>query len=354
MKHYNKQHSEFAKQFEAVPLCRLHNCDESCKPHNKTKNRYQNIVAYDHTRVKLEPLKEKEKSDYINANYIEGHSGENVYIATQAPKSETINDFWRMILSHKSPAVIMLSNLKEQGKVKCVQYWPEKQSHSYGGIHVEVIETEHYADYVIRKLIIAYGKEEHQLLHMHFTSWPDHGCPEYPTMLLNFCHRFRNLILYENQPPVVVHCSAGVGRTGTFIVIDAMIQLIKEKQIVDIYNYFEIIRQNRIQMIQTVEQYKFVYSSIYECVCCGYTGIAATSLSATLKKLLSQKDERGKFLMEEEFERLNRVTPLLDEKYFVNSLKHINMAKNRFPEILASKSLINSLNFFNGDALCIP
>lgn len=320
------KNSDIVKQFKSVPLGQIHACEEALR--NKAKNRYQNIIAYDHTRVELPPIK-NEKSDYINANFIQGYSGKVTYIAAQAPKNETIFDFWRMILDQKPSAVIMLTNLKEGDKPKCAQYWPEKKSENYHGIIVEVTDKQEFADYVIRKMVVTHSEVQHNFFHMHFTSWPDHGCPEFPTMLLNFCHRFRQIVPYDDPSQVVVHCSAGVGRTGTFIVIDAMIKLIKEQQVVDIYNYFENIRQDRYQMIQTADQYLFTYHAIYEVISCGYTGASVPSFPLYLKDLLTKKNSAGKFLMEEEFQRLNNVTPVFPESYYATAVKNNNADKNR-------------------------
>ncbi|XP_057313832.1 tyrosine-protein phosphatase Lar-like [Hydractinia symbiolongicarpus] len=331
--------SDIVKQYKSVPMERLHDCEVGLMSQNKDKNRYLNVTAYDHTRVVLQEITGEETSDYINANYIQNYSGEVEYIAAQGPKKETIFDFWRMVLGEKPAAVIMLTNIVEDGKPKCAQYWPKNNGKRvYNGIEVEVMEVQVYADYVIRKMKVSYEYNKHQFMHLHFTSWPDHGCPEYPTLLLNFCYRVRQLIPYESGKQLLVHCSAGVGRTGSYIIIDAMLHLMKTKHLVDIYNYFESIRQNRVQMVQTVEQYKFVHSAIYEALCCGYTGVAASIFPETFRNLISKK-QGGKFLLEIEFERLNSVNIPFGEGNFKTAMLEENASKNRYPDILAGDFL---------------
>ena len=339
LKHKDYKNSDLAKQYKSVPSESIHATNEAVKTVNRAKNRYQNITAYDHTRVKLKTFTGNEKSDYINANYIENYHGKISYIASQAPKVSDIYDFWRMILGEKPPAIVMLTNLVENGKSKCTQYWPESGKGSYDGIDVSVYETNAFADYVIRKMEIRYEKQVHTLLHFHFTSWPDHGCPEYPTMLLNFCYRFRQLISYDRSPSVI-HCSAGVGRTGTMIVIDTMLHLIKQENIVDIYNYFEAMRQNRSHMVQTLDQYLFIYNAIYEVLCCGDTDISSSVFVKTYKDLMSGKVD-GQFKMKLEFEKLNEVTPSLKNEQLSVALKTENKKKNRDQTILPRKYILS-------------
>ncbi|XP_057314378.1 receptor-type tyrosine-protein phosphatase F-like isoform X2 [Hydractinia symbiolongicarpus] len=335
LEHKDNVGSDIVKQFKSVPLEHLHEHEVGLKPENAEKNRYLNITAYDHTRVVLQKITGKETSDYINANYIQNYSGQVEYIAAQGPKKGTTFDFWRMVLGEKPAAIVMLANIVEDGRPKCAQYWPmDNGKEVYNGIEVEVTEVQVYADYVIRKIKVGYESNKHQLIHMHFTSWPDHGCPEYPTLLLNFCYRVRQLIPYESRKQILVHCSAGVGRTGTYIIIDAMLHLVRTKKCVDIYNYFESIRQDRVQMVQRVEQYTFVYSAIYEALCCGYTEIMSSAFSDTFQHLISTK-EAGKLLVELEFERLNSVNFPFGEHHYVAALLEENTVKNRYPNILA-------------------
>ncbi|XP_057314367.1 receptor-type tyrosine-protein phosphatase S-like isoform X2 [Hydractinia symbiolongicarpus] len=336
LEHNDNVSSDIVKQFKSIPLEHLYHNEVGSEPENKDKNRYLNITAYDHTRVVLQKINGKETSDYINANYIRNYNGQVEYIAAQGPKKGTIFDFWRMVLGEKPSAIVMLTKISEEGKRKCEQYWPINNGKEvFNGIAVEVIDVQVYADYVIRKIKVCYENNKHQITHFHFTSWPHHGCPDYPTLLLNFCYRVRQLIPYESGKQLLVHCSAGVGRTGSYIIIDAMLHLVRTKQLVDIYNYFESIREDRVQIVQKIEQYKFVYSAIYEALCCGNTGIMSSEFQTTSRELISKK-RNGKFLLENEFERLNSVNIPFREENYKAALLEKNAAKNRYPNILAS------------------
>ncbi|XP_047146166.1 uncharacterized protein LOC105847048 [Hydra vulgaris] len=330
-------YKDLMTQYESVSKNKIYPHTEATKyPH---KNRYANIVPYDHSLVKLVSDFTNENT-YINANYIPSYSKKVTYIATQAPKNETIVDFWRMIFQEKPKAVIMLTNLVENDKIKSAQYWPESNE-EYGSLNVCVIKTENFADYIIRYISLNFKEVNHHFIHMQFTSWLDNGCPEYPTMLLYFCHRFRCLVPYSDKSLTVVHCSAGVGRTGVFILLDEMLQLIKSEQKVDIFNYFETIRQNRMQMVQSKEQYIFVYDAIYEAVTCGQTGISISNFPTTLNNLLMKDFSSGKKLIEDEFKILKSISPVR-ESCSETAMKAENLGKNQYSQILPGDNLLVS------------
>ncbi|XP_065670304.1 receptor-type tyrosine-protein phosphatase F-like isoform X2 [Hydra vulgaris] len=340
-----KDCTELIAQFESVPANKIYTHIEASK--YPKKNRYANILPYDHSLVKLVPDFSNNENTYINANYIHSYSKKFTYIATQAPNNETIVDFWRMIFHEKPKAIVMLTNLVENGKTKCAQYWPESNE-EYGGLNVCVTKTENFADYIIRYISLNFKEVDHHFIQMQFTSWPDNGCPEYPTMLLNFCHRFRCLVPYSDKSLTVVHCSAGVGRTGTFITVDEMLRLINTVQKVDIFNYFEAIRQNRMQMIQTKEQYIFVYDAIYEAVTCGQTGISISNFPTTLNKLLKKDSSTGKTLIEEELKILKSIAPVQESCCFKTALLNENLKKNRYLQILPGEdALVSSEPYLN-------
>ena len=307
IEYYNKQRKaefkDIVEQFGRIPLTTIHSTKEAEKTSNKSKNRYCDIIPYDHSRVKLQ----SKRYDYINANYIHDPSGKVRYIAAQAPINDTINDFLIMIIEQKIPAVIMLTNLVENGKNKSAQYWPKKTTQNLHGITVEILDIEQNADYIIRTLRLKRDGSYHNVEHFQFISWPDHGCPLYATMLLGFHRRFRQIITFEELSPILVHCSAGIGRTGTFILVDAMIKLAEKKNKIDVYSYFEMIRQDRMKMIQTAEQYIFVYDAICESLCCGNTSIKTENFHAVLTNMLTSKNNNGKSVMEEEFRKLQGI-----------------------------------------------
>ncbi|XP_051567767.1 receptor-type tyrosine-protein phosphatase T-like isoform X4 [Myxocyprinus asiaticus] len=241
----------FKEEYEGLAEGQTAPWETAKKDENRNKNRYGNIIAYDHTRVRLQLLEGDPHSDYINANYIDGYHRPRHYIATQGPMQETVRDFWRMIWQENSASIVMVTNLVEVGRVKCVRYWPD-ETEVYGDIKVTLIETEPLAEYVIRTFTVQ-KKGHHEIREIrqfHFTSWPDHGVPCYATGLLGFIRQVKFL----NPPdagPIVVHCSAGAGRTGCFIAVDIMLDMAESEGVVDIFNCIRELRSQRVNMVQT-------------------------------------------------------------------------------------------------------
>uniref|UniRef100_A0A8B9ITR0 protein-tyrosine-phosphatase n=1 Tax=Amazona collaria TaxID=241587 RepID=A0A8B9ITR0_9PSIT len=263
----------FKEEYEALPEGQTASWDTAKEDENRNKNRYGNIISYDHSRVRLQLLDGDPHSDYINANYIDGYHRPRHYIATQGPMQETVKDFWRMIWQENSASVVMVTNLVEVGRVKCVRYWPD-DTEVYGDIKVTLIETEPLAEYVIRTFTVQKKgyHEIREIRQFHFTSWPDHGVPCYATGLLGFVRQVKFL----NPPeagPIVVHCSAGAGRTGCFIAIDIMLDMAENEGVVDIFNCVRELRSQRVNLVQTEEQYVFVHDAILEACLCGNTAI---------------------------------------------------------------------------------
>ena len=327
---------ELIRQFNEVPMGSVMKTCTGKLAINKIKNRYLNIVPFDHTRVQLPITNIEKENDYINGSYIRGPYKEKTYISTQAPKLETISDFWRMVYFQESPLIVMLTNLREEGKVKCTQYWPSENEETYSDVTITLKDEKQFPDFIKRELKVKYQEKLHNVTQLHFTSWPDFGCPEYPTVLLNFCQQVRKEFPYSLERPIIVHCSAGVGRSGTYILIDAMLQVIAQEQKVDIYNYFEILRQDRMQMVQTAEQYLFVYGAVYEFICCGNTSIDSSKLTVTLRQALKHQVD-GKSKLYKEFEKQHEILPSFNKSHYVNATLQDNVHKNRNPDILARK-----------------
>uniref|UniRef100_A0A8C7B5M3 protein-tyrosine-phosphatase n=1 Tax=Neovison vison TaxID=452646 RepID=A0A8C7B5M3_NEOVI len=253
---------------------------------NKPKNRYANVIAYDHSRVILQPIEGIVGSDYINANYVDGYRRQNAYIATQGPLPETFGDFWRMVWEQRSATIVMMTRLEEKSRIKCDQYWPNRGTETYGFIQVTLLDTIELATFCVRTFSLHKNgsSEKREVRQFQFTAWPDHGVPEYPTPFLAFLRRVKTC----NPPdagPVVVHCSAGVGRTGCFIVIDAMLERIKPEKTVDVYGHVTLMRSQRNYMVQTEDQYVFIHEALLEAVGCGNTEVPARSLYAYIQKL---------------------------------------------------------------------
>ncbi|XP_078712282.1 receptor-type tyrosine-protein phosphatase beta-like [Lampetra fluviatilis] len=233
---------------------------------NRTKNRYTNILPFDVTRVKLASVEDIPHSDYINANYIKGHSSSREYIAAQGPLAGTREDFWRMVWEQKVNQIVMLTNCVERGQPKCECYWPmDITPVRYGDIGLVMEWDKPSPEWTIRHLLVKNHKtdEMRPLYHFHFTAWPDHGVPDTTDSLTNFVRIFRTHVNTTNKGgPIVVHCSAGVGRTGTFISLDHLLQDIDKKPEIDIYGIVHDMRMSRVLMVQTEMQYIFIHKCI--------------------------------------------------------------------------------------------
>ncbi|XP_031711079.1 receptor-type tyrosine-protein phosphatase S isoform X5 [Anarrhichthys ocellatus] len=322
-----------SQEYESIDPSQQFTWEHSNLEVNKPKNRYANVIAYDHTRVVLAPIEGVLGSDYINANYIDGYRKQNAYIATQGPLAETFGDFWRMVWEQRAASVVMMTRLEEKSRIKCDQYWPSRGTETYGMIQVTLLDTMELATFCVRTLSLhkSGSSERREVRQFQFTAWPDHGVPEYPTPFLNFLRRVKAC----NPPdagPIIAHCSAGVGRTGCFIVIDAMLERIRHERTVDIYGHVTLMRSQRNYMVQTEDQYSFIHEALLEAVACGNTEVAARSLFSYMQKL--SKVEPGEHItgMELEFKRLANTKAHTSR--FVTANLPCNKFKNRLVNIM--------------------
>lgn len=231
-------------------------------PCNRPKNRFTNILPYDHSRFKLQPVDDEEGSDYINANYVPGFNSPREFIVTQGPLHCTRDDFWRMCWESNSRAIVMLTRVIEKGREKCDHYWPyDTLPVYYGDISVTLLNDTHYPDWVISEFIMCRGEQQRMIRHFHFTTWPDFGVPNPPQTLIRFVRSFRERI-GPDQRPIVVHCSAGVGRSGTFIALDRILQAINHTDVVDIFGIVYAMRKERVWMVQTEQQYICIHQCL--------------------------------------------------------------------------------------------
>ncbi|XP_062382168.1 receptor-type tyrosine-protein phosphatase H-like [Sardina pilchardus] len=238
---------------------------EAALPDNKSKNRFIDILPYDCSRVKLSTR--GQNSDYINANFIPGYGGKKMeYIAAQGPLSSTVSDFWRMIWEQNSERIVMVTNCVENGKAKCDQYWPQGPSPCrHGDLLISMTSERKDSNWTVRVLIVKNEakSEERRVKHFHFTTWPDHGVPNGTEELIQFCGHIRQHIdSSQSSGPTVVHCSAGVGRTGTLIALDVLLQQVEREQAVDIAGIVHRMRRHRPRMVQTESQYIFLHQCI--------------------------------------------------------------------------------------------
>ncbi|NXH83501.1 PTPRA phosphatase, partial [Edolisoma coerulescens] len=334
----------FREEFNALPACPIQaTCEAASKEENKEKNRYVNILPYDHSRVHLTPVEGVPDSDYINASFINGYQEKNKFIAAQGPKEETVNDFWRMIWEQNTATIVMVTNLKERKECKCAQYWPDQGCWTYGNIRVSVEDVTVLVDYTVRKFCIQQvgdvtnKKPQRLVTQFHFTSWPDFGVPFTPIGMLKFLKKVKTCNP-QYAGAIVVHCSAGVGRTGTFIVIDAMLDMMHAERKVDVYGFVSRIRAQRCQMVQTDMQYVFIYQALLEHYLYGDTELEVTSLEIHLQKIYNKVPGTSSNGLEEEFKKLTSIK-IQNDKMRTGNLP-ANMKKNRVLQIIPCEACL--------------
>uniref|UniRef100_A0A8C1GA81 Tyrosine-protein phosphatase non-receptor type n=1 Tax=Cyprinus carpio TaxID=7962 RepID=A0A8C1GA81_CYPCA len=273
----------FWEEFEVLQQqeCKLlYPRKEGQRPENKNKNRYKNILPFDTTRVQIkEADPDVAGSDYINANYIRSMNEEGrhmdegkVFIATQGCLQNTILDFWKMVYQENTHVIVMTTKEMERGRNKCVRYWPDLNStKEFGKVCVKNIEEHTAQDYIRRELeVTRLDRREPPrcIWHYQYLSWPDHGVPNEPGGVLSFLEQVnRTQSAIPESGPIVVHCSAGIGRTGTIIVIDILIDIINRQGLdcdIDIPKTIQRVRQQRSGMVQTEAQYKFIYMAVQQ------------------------------------------------------------------------------------------
>ncbi|XP_028302170.1 tyrosine-protein phosphatase non-receptor type 9 isoform X2 [Gouania willdenowi] len=258
------------------------NFDNSKKLANQMKNRYSDVLCLDHSRVRLCQLSddEDETSDYINASFMDGYKKNNAYIATQGPLPKTFGDFWRMVWEQMVLIIVMTTRVVERGRVKCGQYWPleEGRTEQYGYFLVKNTQMQLFQDFKLSHLELynTQSGERREVYHYLYVSWPDFGVPKSASAMLDFrelVHQRREAVVKilgsswtgsPGGPPVVVHCSAGIGRTGTFCTLDICLSRLEDIGTIDVRQTVRRMRTQRAFSIQTWEQYYFCYTAVIE------------------------------------------------------------------------------------------
>nr|XP_045004375.1 receptor-type tyrosine-protein phosphatase eta [Jaculus jaculus] len=271
--YFKKQQADsncgFAEEYEDLKLVGISLPKYAAElAENRGKNRYNNVLPYDISRVKLS-VQTHSADDYINANYMPGYHSKKDFIATQGPLPNTLKDFWRMVWEKNVYAIVMLTKCVEQGRTKCEEYWPSKQAQDYGDVTVAMTSEVVLPEWTVRDFTVknTQTSESHPLRQFHFTSWPDHGVPDTTDLLINFRYLVRDYMKQSPpESPILVHCSAGVGRTGTFIAIDRLIYQIENENTVDVYGIVYDLRMHRPLMVQTEDQYVFLNQCVLDII----------------------------------------------------------------------------------------
>uniref|UniRef100_A0AAZ3P1E8 protein-tyrosine-phosphatase n=1 Tax=Oncorhynchus tshawytscha TaxID=74940 RepID=A0AAZ3P1E8_ONCTS len=247
-------------------------------PDNGERNRFRDVVPYEENRVELVPNKEN-NTGYINASHIKVGGEEWHYIATHGPLANTSADFWQMVWEQGVNVIAMVTAEEEGGRSKSHRYWPKLGSKHNSATHGKFkVTTKFRTDsgcYATTGLKVKHllSGQERTVWHLQYTDWPDHGCPEYVQGFLSYLEEIQSVRRHTNSmldtskslnPPVVVHCSAGVGRTGVVILTELMISCLEHNERVEVPMMLSHLRQQRMLMVQTISQYKFVYQVLIQ------------------------------------------------------------------------------------------
>ncbi|XP_061714588.1 tyrosine-protein phosphatase non-receptor type 9-like [Cydia pomonella] len=251
-----------------------HSCSISVQPENIVKNRYRFSPCFDYNRVILPA--DNGESDYINANHVNGYKTRGKYLCCQGPLPSTAEDFYKMVFGYQSRVIVMLTKTHEEGQEVCYQYWSPKKGNTvfFGDFTIETRQVKTYRDHIVTKLRVTDDSEDSlDITHFAYTDWPFKSVPRSPTDFLNFVLKVRKAQAYaefdnksSNFPPMVVHCSAGLNRTGTFCAVDISISRYNESATIDLGTVVKDLRKQRNNCLSLPVHYIFCYLTILEYV----------------------------------------------------------------------------------------
>ena len=301
---------------------------------NKVKNRFKLIYPYDKSRVTLIPKSNSINSDYINASMIPGYYTKECFIAAQGPKENTMQDFWQMIVEKEIVNIVMVTNLVESGRRKCEAYFSMKIGKKVviGPYEINLDKEEVKTGYTIRKMSIDHMGKITQVKHFHFTAWPDHDVPTLYDELLLFVSKVQEGHIKTNAP-ILVHCSAGVGRTGTFITLYNLLIAIQQHKPINIYSTVNAMREHRPQMVQAFAQYKFIYLSVLE-ILLGNTSIPTQEFVETFNSYMKSEETGYVSVFFQQFSELNYQCEKAFDPVCTAALEGCNSKKNPVDDVL--------------------
>ncbi|XP_030843743.1 uncharacterized protein LOC115924937 [Strongylocentrotus purpuratus] len=331
----NRHTDVFYEEFLCLPKANIFPQTVAEKKVNFEKNRYKNILPYDSSRVRLAITNDDPNSDYFNASYIPSFRNQRAYIASQGPNNASMDDFWRMVWQENVNTIAMVTKLQEGTKIKCRQYWPESTSVNFGDIVVVLSSVASCCGGLKRTLSLTKGAKTRVVNQFHFTEWPDKAVPNSTSTLQKYISEVKK-DHGQNSSPLLVHCSAGVGRTGVLLSIDSVVAEAKRTKEVDIFGYVTKIRQNRPYMVQTKEQYQFVYVAVLEALLSEDTRIQASYFESTLMHLqkVTINNKRRCTPLSTQFENLTVVCPDPPASLIRTATKTENRSKSRYANSL--------------------
>ncbi|XP_062566495.1 receptor-type tyrosine-protein phosphatase epsilon-like isoform X4 [Saccostrea cucullata] len=349
-----KECSDFKKEYGDIPYGEETHipCTVGKLPENKAKNRFKTTFPYDHSRIVLENT----ESDYINANYIKNMKEERVYIASQGPKPNTMADHWKMVWQEKVSVIVMLTNLIEGMKKKCEKYWPDLDIEMMSGkFKLQLLQEKTYAYYVVRRIKVTNLELKSPtsviVTQFHYTQWPDHGVPD-PLSLAIFQKHVRRIQNEHKNNPLLVHCSAGIGRTGTFIALDALYQHGLETGSVNVQGYVKKMREDRMSMVQNCEQYIELYNALLESFKGESYVISKDAFLNDIRKI-SNATESNPSWIQSQFEKLQTIKKSYtdDNKKEGSRHKELNMTRNIMPvdkyRAILTSNISGRSNYYN-------
>ncbi|XP_064108904.1 receptor-type tyrosine-protein phosphatase delta-like [Macrobrachium nipponense] len=324
-------------EFKTIPDY-LRDATVGTKPSNKKKNRYRNNLPYDETRVRLSIINNDPSTDYINANHIQGYSNIR-YIATQGPKDQsepTIKDFWRMIVEQQVTAIIMVANFEEGGKVKVGQYMKHEEILTFDNYSIQVVSSLQKPYFTVSQIqVFVDGKPQLTVTHYHYTNWPDHGVPDEAYSISSLITFFLNN--HVDGGGVVVHCSAGIGRTGTVLMVLLLHEMLVLEGSIDPIEVLTRLRSGRGRLVENIDQYNLALMITEEILFGNITTVTSVDLQNNLENLLARASS--------EYEKAKALpTPLSYRFSSSQAVRHLN----RNPDILPSDNHRIYLQMTNG------